>query len=112
MLPESSIQRQAEIFSVLGDRTRLRLVTSLMEGQIRSISDLSSDFEVSRQAVTKHLKLLQSVGVLIDEKAGRETRYRLNVEPLIETREMIESIENQWAQNLGRLKSFVENESP
>jgi DNA-binding transcriptional ArsR family regulator len=107
-IPSEEIQRQARLFAVLGDSTRLEIVTSLVDGEPRSIKELTEGFQLSRQAVTKHLRLLQDADIVINEKSGRESLFSLRVDSLTEVREMIQSIENQWAATLGRLKTLVE----
>ncbi len=97
------------MFSVLGDSTRLEIVTSLVDGEPRSITELTEGFQLSRQAVTKHLRLLEQADIVMNEKSGRESLFSLKVESLSEVREMIQDIEAQWAATLGRLKAFVES---
>ena len=106
---KSEIEKKARLFSVLGDYTRLSLVTSLVDGEKRSITELSEGFKLSRQAVTKHLRLLEGVGIVKGGKSGRENLFRLKIESLAEVRQIIESIENQWDQTLSRVKSYLEN---
>ena len=105
----SEIEKKARIFSVLGDSTRLRLVTSLLDGEKRSITQLTEGSKLSRQAVTKHLKILEDVGLVNGEKSGRESLYELKIESLSEVRQMIESIEDQWDKTLNRLKIHLES---
>lgn len=93
---------------MLGDSTRLQIVTSLVDGEQRSIKELTEGFQLSRQAVTKHLRLLEDADIVKSEKSGRESLFSLKVDSLIEVREMIQSIEQQWAKTLGRLKALVE----
>lgn len=105
---EREFEKRARLFSALGDSTRLKIVSSLLPGEKRSITQLTEGFALSRQAVTKHLRLLEEVGIVSGEKSGRESLYHLEIESLAEVREIIESIEGQWQQTLGRLKSLVE----
>lgn len=107
---ELQIEQQAKLFAALGDGTRLKLIAGLIDGEQRSITDLAADFQTSRQAVTKHLRLLETNGLVASEKSGRESLYSLKVEPLSEIKEIVESIENQWDQTLSRLKTLVEQE--
>ena len=102
------IEKKAKIFSVLGDSTRLGLVTSLVDGEKRSITELTEGSTLSRQAVTKHLKLLEDVGLVKGEKSGREILYELKIESLAEVRQMLENIEGQWDSTLNRLKILLE----
>lgn len=105
---EPGYEEKAKIFRVLGDSTRLKLVANLVNGKPCSITELSAGFELSRQAVTKHLRLLEDAGLVNGEKSGRENLYELNIESLVEARATIESIQYQWDQSLARLKALVE----
>lgn len=103
-----STSQQAAIFAALGDRTRLSLLRRLSDGQTRSIATLSADTALTRQAVTKHLRVLQQAGLVGDVRAGRERRFAYRPEPVIEARGYLDAISAQWDDALGRLKAFVE----
>ncbi|MCK6447380.1 MAG: metalloregulator ArsR/SmtB family transcription factor [Planctomycetes bacterium] len=96
------------VFFALGDRTRLRLVTLLCAGGALSITALTASTRLTRQAVTKHLHVLESAGVATATKIGRERLWELNPEPLDEARASLELIGRQWEDALGRLKKAVE----
>jgi DNA-binding transcriptional ArsR family regulator len=98
----------ASIFAALGDETRLRLVTRLSAGGPMSIAHLTSGGSVTRQAVTKHLQVLAEQGLAHSTRAGRETVWSLEPQPLQAARACIDDISAQWDQALGRLKQFVE----
>jgi DNA-binding transcriptional ArsR family regulator len=99
----------APLFAALGDETRLLLITRLSAGEPRSISQLTQGSRLTRQAVTKHLRVLERVGVVRHERRGRESRFRFNPQPLAESQKFLDSISRQWDQALARLKAFVEN---
>jgi len=99
---------QAPIFAALGDRTRLALVSKLCGGQPRSISQLAQDSALSRQAITKHLRVLESAGIVHSNRSGRESRFQLDPQPLETLREYLEQVSEQWDRALSRLKTFVE----
>ena len=103
------LHKHAEVFAALGDRTRLTLVAKLADGRSRSISDLTEGTRLTRQAVTKHLRILEEVGVVHNSKAGRETLYELDAKPMRSLQECLEVIGSQWDDALGRLKRFVED---
>lgn len=109
VITDSILKERARLFAVLGDITRLNLVTQLVDGKKRSITELSASHNMSRQAVSKHLKLLESAGMVSTIKVGRETLYKLRGDSFVETREMLESIENRWKENLGRLKTLLKS---
>ncbi len=101
----------ARTFATLGDETRLALVAKLRDGRPRSISQLSQGLKLTRQAVTKHLKVMESAGLVQCSRAGRETLFEFNAQPLMDVRSYLDDISEQWDQALSRLKQFIE-ESP
>lgn len=100
----------APIFAALGDPTRLSLLTRLSDGQARSIAALSAGAAMTRQAVTKHLRVLEKVGLVRSDRVGRESRYALRPEPLAAARSYLDEVSAQWDDALGRLKGFVEEQ--
>jgi DNA-binding transcriptional ArsR family regulator len=96
------------VFAALGDRTRLSIVVKLSGGQPRSISQLAEKSDLTRQAITKHLRVLESAGIVHSEKAGRESRFAFDPAPIDELRKYLERVSEQWDQALGRLQAFVE----
>jgi len=103
-----AIQPPAAIFAALGDPTRLSLLTRLSDGQGRSIALLSSDASMTRQAVTKHLRVLEGVGLVAATRVGRESRYVYRPEPVTQARSYLDTVSAQWDEALGRLKAMVE----
>lgn len=106
---EAARQARAAVFAALGDATRLDLVTKLSGGQARSIRQLTDDTRLTRQAVTKHLQVLERAGMVHCVRAGRESHYRLDPEPMAELRRYLDFVAAQWDDALGRLKAFVED---
>ncbi|KRB85701.1 ArsR family transcriptional regulator [Sphingomonas sp. Root710] len=98
----------APVFAALGDRTRLSLLMRLSDGVTRSITMLSSDTSLTRQAVTKHLRVLEDAGLVECVRHGRERRFGCRLEPLDEARAYLDRVSRQWDDALGRLKAFVE----
>ncbi|MBW8910396.1 MAG: helix-turn-helix transcriptional regulator [Sphingomonas sp.] len=98
----------APLFSALGDRTRLSLLMTLSDGRRRSITTLSSDSRLTRQAVTKHLRVLEQVGLVESVRDGRESCFTCRPEPLEAARAYLDRVAAQWDDALGRLKAFVE----
>ena len=106
------LRRNAPIFAALGDATRLRLLTKLSRGSRVSIAGLTHGSALTRQAITKHLRVLQDAGLVRGIRRGRENLFELEPEPLDEARQALERISRQWDQALARLKSFVEEQKP
>jgi DNA-binding transcriptional ArsR family regulator len=63
---------------------------------------------MSRQAITKHLRVLERAGMVRYDRAGRESRFAFDPEPIQEVREYLEGVSNQWDETLLRLKRFAE----
>lgn len=98
----------ASVFAALGDETRLALVVKLAAGQPHSISQLTEGSKLTRQAISKHLGVLEAVGIVHSVKTGRENLFEFSPRPLEEIKEYLDYVSEQWDQALGRFKSFVE----
>jgi DNA-binding transcriptional ArsR family regulator len=98
----------APVFAALGDATRLTIVAKLGDGVQRSISELTEGSELTRQAITKHLRVLEGAGLVRGRRHGRESLFELELEPLAEAKRALDAISKQWDQALSRLKSHVE----
>ena len=96
------------MFAALGDETRLSLVTKLSKGRPQSISQLAEGSGLTRQAVTKHLRVLESAGIVHSAYMGRENLFELDARPFRDLQQYLRFVSNQWDQALSRLKSFVE----
>jgi len=99
----------APVFAALGDRTRLSLVTKLRDGRSHSISELTSGSKLTRQAITKHLRVLESAGIVYSVRKGRTSLYEFDPEPIEHIREYLGLVSREWDRRLHRLKSFVES---
>jgi DNA-binding transcriptional ArsR family regulator len=93
----------------LGDEMRLRLVAALCVGGAMSITQLTLGTEISRQAITKHLSVLASAGLVRDLRVGRERLWEFEPAQLDEARRMLEFIGQQWDHALSKLKLVVES---
>lgn len=99
----------APVFAALGDNTRLALVARLCGGQPCSISQLTEGSRLTRQAITKHLRVLESAGIVRSLRVGRESRFQFDPAPIQEIKEYLDLVSEQWDQALSRLKAFVED---
>ncbi len=100
---------RAPVFAALGDETRLSLVAMLCGGRPHSISQLTQGSKLTRQAITKHLRVLERAGIVHSVRAGRESRFQFDPAPMDEMKEYLDFVSEQWDQALSRLKSFVED---
>ena len=104
------LRRAAPVFAALGDDLRLTLVARLSQGESLSITRLAEGLPITRQAVTKHLHVLEDAGLVRGERRGREQRWALDPASLMQAQRYISAIAKQWGDALGRLKAYVEEE--
>ena len=103
------MKQSAPVFAALGDPTRLRLVSRLARGEPLTISQLTEGERVTRQAISKHLEVLSSAGLVSDRKQGRERFYALDAGPIDDARAYLEQVSTQWDRAIARLKALVES---
>lgn len=101
-------QVHAPVFAALGDDTRLALVAKLSGGRSCSISQLAAGSRMTRQAITKHLRVLEGAGIVRCLRHGRESRFEFDPAPMDGIREYLNQVSEQWDQALSRLKALVE----
>jgi DNA-binding transcriptional ArsR family regulator len=106
----SSARAKAAIFAALGDETRLSLLSRLCSGQRYSIAELTEGTKLTRQAVTKHLRVLERVRIVHGTREGRQSLFQFDPHPVIEMKEYLELVSKQWDIALARLKSFAESD--
>ena len=100
----------AEVFAALGDATRLSLVKRLCDSGPSSITHLSEGAGVTRQAITKHLHVLEGAGLVRGSRRGRATVWELRPRRLDAAKRALDAIARDWDDALGRLKAFVETD--
>jgi len=105
---EAKRQARAMVFAALGDETRLLLVSRLSAGEPRSIAELTDGSSLTRQAITKHLRVLERAGVVRCAREGRESRFAFDPRPMDELNDYLDRVSRRWDERLGRLKSLVE----
>lgn len=102
-------KRAAPIFAALGDPVRLTMVTRLCtDGPLPTVT-LKQAARVSRQAVTKHLQVLQDVGIVHSQRVGRDRMWQIETQRLAEVRQYLEQISAEWDATMERLRRFVED---
>jgi DNA-binding transcriptional ArsR family regulator len=102
-------RHHAALFAALGDETRLSLIAALAAGEPRSIAQLTGGSRMTRQAITKHLRVLEGAGIVHHTQAGRESRFGFDPAPVNELQEYLSRVSEQWDQVLARLKVLVES---
>jgi DNA-binding transcriptional ArsR family regulator len=98
------------VFNALGDPNRLRIVTRLCDGGPCSTSQVTQAVPVSRQAATKHLLLLEAVGLVSSDRKGRERIWRIEPGPLIDASDYLTTLSRRWDNAIDRLRAYVEDE--
>src|SRR5271156_4555641 len=107
----SNARAKAAVFRALGDETRLLLLARLCSGQRYSIAELTEGTRLTRQAVTKHLCVLERVRIVHRAREGRESLFRFDPQPVIEMKQYLERVSAEWDVALARLKTFVESDT-
>jgi DNA-binding transcriptional ArsR family regulator len=105
---DAGLPGSAAIFAALGDETRLGLVSRLCEEGPLSIARLTGSFDITRQAITKHLRVMEDAGLVRRTQTGRESLWQIEQHRLAEARQYLQQISAQWDVALARLKRFVE----
>ncbi len=105
----AALKTRAAVFAALGDETRLAVLGRLAGGEPQSIARLTAGTRLTRQAVTKHLRVLEGAGVVRSLRVGRESRFTLEPKPIDEARDFLDLVSRQWDDALARLKALVED---
>jgi len=98
-----------DVFQAIADPTRRKLLRLLVDGEM-PVTVISGHFPMSRTAVSKHLHILSDAGLVREQKVGRETRYSLQPEPLLELKRWLSYYEQFWENKMAALKNYVETE--
>jgi DNA-binding transcriptional ArsR family regulator len=104
------LSRAAPVFAALGDETRLALVAQLRSDGPLSITRLTAGAAVTRQAVTKHLNVLATAGLVSDMRRGRERIWEFEPKQVEAARSYLDHVSKGWDEALVRLKKFVEEQ--
>lgn len=108
-LSAAKVRDAAPLFAALGDETRLKLIGRLSSGGPGSIAKLSEKSRVSRQAISKHLELLEEVGLVTSDRRGRERIWTLAPGRLSDAHAYLDRISAQWDDALERLRAHVDD---
>jgi len=104
------LTQTAPVFAALGDPVRLAIVSRLCaDGPLPTIR-LKQGTRVTRQAVTKHLRVLEDVGLVHSDRVGRDRLWQIEAQQLAELRNYLEQISARWDVTLERLRSYVEDD--
>jgi DNA-binding transcriptional ArsR family regulator len=98
---------EREVFRAISHPVRRRMLDLLVNGD-RHVNAIAANFEMSRPAVSQHLRVLLDAGLVTEQRHGRERQYRLAPEPLATVRDWISHYERFWDDHFSRLKRHLE----
>ena len=104
----SNTYQERDVFVAIADPTRRKLIRLLADVDELPLHELTSQFQMGRTAVSKHLAILKEADLVTNRKLGRETRYRLNAAPLKEVKDWLAFYENFWNERAILLKNILE----
>lgn len=107
-MPHKTASR--DVYEAIADSTRRALLRLLADEDELPLHELTDQFPMGRTAVSKHLTVLKEAGLVRDRKVGRETRYRLNADPLREIQDWISFYEKFWTDKLSALGKLLEED--
>ncbi len=97
----------ADVFAAIAHPARRQILDALAQGE-QSVKRLAAPFDLSRPAVSQHLRILLNAGLVREQRAGRERRYRLQPEPLAEVRDWLRTYERFWRGRLDALGDYLD----
>ncbi|MFG2137491.1 ArsR/SmtB family transcription factor [Streptomyces sp. NPDC048650] len=106
--PEGHADAVAEVLSALADPTRRRILDALADRGEATATALAAQLPVSRQAIVKHLGILDRAGLVAGRREGRESRYRVIPERLGTTARWMDRIAADWDSRLAAIKRLAE----
>ncbi|MGH8317375.1 MAG: metalloregulator ArsR/SmtB family transcription factor [Steroidobacteraceae bacterium] len=106
MVTDCKLQSQA-IFRAIADPTR-REILNLLRRRSHSVGEIAGNFRSSRPAISKHLRLLKSAGLVISHRHGTANICHLNAQPLHAVHEWVGNYRVYWKKTLRNLKKHVE----
>lgn len=107
--PPAGLSDPAPVFTALGDETRLRIMNRLAREGPLSVTRLTDGTQLSRQAVSKHLRVLSDAGLARGRRRGREQIWQIEARRLAEARRYLGEISSQWDDAIARLRHLVES---
>lgn len=100
--------RTDDVFAALASPARREVLRLLLDGP-RTAGDVAAHFEMRRPSVSEHLRVLREAGLVTERRAGRERRYQLEPQPLMEVRDWLDPYERFWKDRLKNLRDLLED---
>jgi DNA-binding transcriptional ArsR family regulator len=98
----------ADVFAALADPTRREVFSLVAQGRARTATELAAALPVTRQAVSKHLAILEGAQLVDGERRGRTTRFHATPAPLSDAIAWMAEVGGEWDARLGRLRAAAE----
>src|SRR4051794_27390078 len=102
----TTTDRESDVFAAISHPARRRVLDLLLESD-RSVNAIAGHFEMSRPAVSQHLRVLLDAGLVTEQRHSRERRYHLVPERLGPVREWMAHYERFWDERLRRLEKLL-----
>jgi DNA-binding transcriptional ArsR family regulator len=96
----------ARLFAALGDPRRLEIISELAD-RPRSVTELGTGHSISRQGLTKHLRVLERAGLVRSTRFGREVQFEIERRALADAQRFLGTVEQQWNDALQRLRKHA-----
>lgn len=104
----SEKKQERDVYVAIADPTRRKLLRLLAEAEELPLHELTTQFQMGRTAVSKHLAILKEADLVTSRKVGKETRYRLNAAPLQKVKDWLSFYEEFWSEKAVLLKNILE----
>ena len=101
------MQTRRDVFQAIADPTR-REIINLVAAEALNLNAIADNFDISRPAISQHIKILTECGLIIIRKQGRERFCEARLQPLSEVADWVEPFRKQWARNFDRLDGLLD----
>lgn len=108
IVTRSAVATDDDLWAAVGDPTRRRVFDLILTDGMATATSLSERLPVTRQAVTKHLAVLDRAGLVHATPSGREKRYRANTDQVARIAEQLTAVGSAWDRRLSRIKQIAE----
>jgi DNA-binding transcriptional ArsR family regulator len=112
-MSRAAMARQApeDVLVALADQTRREVLAIIVREGGATSTSLAASLPVTRQAVAKHLAVLERAGLVRPRRVGREVRYEADLQPLNRTRQWMDTLATAWEHRLGAIRDLAEEDS-
>ena len=101
----------ADVFNAIAEPRRREILDLLSDGRDWAVGDVVARLALGQPAVSKHLGVLRTVGLVSVAKAGQHRLYRLDAAPLAPVRDWLRTYDRYWTHQIGRIKARAEHQA-